>query len=66
MVWHRPPGVNNELWDLLIYCMAGIDIFARLTCLGNLELRDTDWKAFWEYALTPEDGEFPFFDIAAG
>lgn len=64
VVWHRPPGVNNELWDLLIYCMAGIDIFARLTCLGNLELRDTDWKAFWEYALTPEDGEFPFFNIA--
>ena len=53
--WYRPPGVNNELFDLLVYCHAAIDIFARLTCLGNLELYDTDWKAFWEYAL---DGEF--------
>ncbi len=49
--WIRPAGVNNELWDLLVYAQAAIDIFARLTCLGNLELHDTDWQAFWEYAM---------------
>ena len=62
--WYRPPGVNNELFDLLVYCHAGIDIFARLTCLGNLELYDTDWVAFWEYAKEKdENGEYPFFDV---
>lgn len=48
--WHRPPGTRNELWDLLVYCHAGVDILANITCLKNLELPDTDWPAFWEYA----------------
>jgi phage terminase large subunit GpA-like protein len=48
--WYRPPGTRNELWDLLVYCHAAIDILARLTCIGDLELPETDWFAFWEYA----------------
>ena len=53
--WYRPPGTRNELWDLLVYAHASIDIFARIVCTQNLELNETDWYAFWEYA---KEGNF--------
>lgn len=52
--WYRPPGTRNELWDLLVYCHAAIDILARLVCLNNLDLPELDWAAFWDYAVSGE------------
>lgn len=48
-VWHRPSGARNELWDLLIYLQAAIEILAYNTCRGNLEMDETDFIEFWRY-----------------
>lgn len=49
-VWHRPNGARNELWDLLIYLQAAIEILAYRTCTINLELKETDFQEFWTAA----------------
>jgi len=48
--WHRPHGARNELWDCLIYAVAGFEIMAYIVCTRNLDLKEIDWPAFWEYA----------------
>jgi phage terminase large subunit GpA-like protein len=58
-VWYRPHGVKNELWDLLIMAMCGIEILALNTCLGNLELEGLYMDEFWKYA----QNEQAFFDL---
>jgi phage terminase large subunit GpA-like protein len=45
--WYRPKGSKNELWDLLIYAMAMLDILAFQYCTLNLGLDETDWVLFW-------------------
>ena len=47
--WHRPDGVDNELWDLLIYATAAIDILALSICTDVFELDSVDWNLFWSY-----------------
>jgi phage terminase large subunit GpA-like protein len=54
--WHRPKGSKNELWDLLIYAMAMLDILAFEYCTLNMELKETDWPLFW--AACEEDEPF--------
>jgi phage terminase large subunit GpA-like protein len=49
-VWHRPSGADNELWDLLVYGHASVEILAYLVCVKVYELEDgVDWYQFWEY-----------------
>lgn len=46
--WHRPSGAPNELWDLLGYGHAAIDILAwSIFCEeGNRDA--VDWEEFWD------------------
>lgn len=45
--WRRPSGAANELWDLLVYNSAAVDIIAHEYCRDQLELKQTDWPIFW-------------------
>lgn len=45
--WHRASGAANELWDLLIYANAGLDMVAwGWSQQSGFEF--TNWPAFWE------------------
>jgi len=48
-VWYRPGNARNELWDLLGYCHAGVEILAWAVCIQHFELENVDWPKFWEY-----------------
>lgn len=45
-VWHRPSGAPNELWDLLIYNSAALDLLARDWVTSNGE-EFMNWAGFW-------------------
>ena len=45
--WVRPQGVNNEMWDLLMYNSAALDVLAWDYCINVLELEVVDWSEFW-------------------
>ncbi len=47
--WYRPSGAQNELWDLLVYGHAAVEILAWLTCIQHFELETIDWVQFWDY-----------------
>lgn len=46
-VWHRPSGSRNELWDLLVYNSAIMDIIAYKICLETYGLKTVDWNIVW-------------------
>jgi phage terminase large subunit GpA-like protein len=46
--WFRPSGSANELWDLLIYANAALDIAAWDVCRRQLGLEAVDWPMFWD------------------
>lgn len=46
--WHRPSGADNELWDLLIYNNAALDVIAFDYCTSSLGLPQVDWSRFWD------------------
>lgn len=46
--WHRPSGAANELWDLLIYGNAGLDLICHDVCANQLGLDFMNWVAFWD------------------
>ena len=48
-VWYRPGNARNELWDLLGYCHAGVEILAWAVCIQHFKLETIDWQRFWEY-----------------
>jgi phage terminase large subunit GpA-like protein len=48
--WRRPSGANNELWDLLVYSNAALEIFAVDYCINQLQLEAVNWSVFWDYA----------------
>lgn len=52
--WYRPSGVENELWDLLVYCHAAVEIIAWKICVEQHDLPAVDWDNFWDYL---EDSE---------
>jgi phage terminase large subunit GpA-like protein len=45
--WRRPSGAANELWDLLIYSNAALEVIALDHCTGLLGLDHVDWQAFY-------------------
>lgn len=47
--WHRPGGVKNELWDLLVYGSAAVEILAWDLCVKKYEMETVEWPQFWEY-----------------
>ena len=48
--WRRPSGAANELWDILVYNSAALDIIAWDVCRNQLGLEFVSWPAFWELA----------------
>jgi len=58
-VWHRPGNARNELWDLLVYGHAGVEILAWNICIQHFELETIDWAEFWTFAEHPDnDAQF--------
>jgi phage terminase large subunit GpA-like protein len=47
--WHRPGNARNELWDLLVYGHAAVEIMAWSICIQKFELDTVDWPRFWDY-----------------
>lgn len=52
--WHRPGNARNELWDLLVYGHAAVEILAWNICIKQFQLDTIDWPRFWDY-LEGED-----------
>ena len=48
-VWYRPGNAKNELWDLLVYGHAAVEILAWKICIDHFELETIDWAEFWRY-----------------
>lgn len=48
-VWYKSAGAKNELWDLLVYGHAAVEIYARAVCLEVLELDEPDILEFWKH-----------------
>lgn len=46
--WYRPSGAANELWDLLIYNNAALDLIAWDVCRNQLALEFVNWTAFYD------------------
>ena len=47
-MWHRPGGARNELWDLLIYNNAALDMVAHDICRRQLDLEVVNWQGFYD------------------
>lgn len=47
--WRRPSGAANELWDLLVYNNAALDIIAWDVCMAQLEMEAVNWNDFWNF-----------------
>ncbi len=47
--WYRPGNARNELWDLLCYGHAAVEILAWAICIQHFELETVDWPTFWDY-----------------
>ena len=47
--WYRPGNARNELWDLLGYGHAAVEMIAWSTCVGQFALESVDWSRFWDY-----------------
>jgi phage terminase large subunit GpA-like protein len=47
--WHRPGNARNELWDLLVYGHAAIEVIAWSICIQYFKLKTVDWDKFWDY-----------------
>ena len=45
--WYRPLGSSNELWDLLIYNNAALDMLAWDLCIEQNEMLAVIWDNFW-------------------
>lgn len=49
--WKRPSGAPNELWDLLVYANAALELVAWNVCIGQLERPNIYWPEFYELLL---------------
>lgn len=50
--WRRPSGAANELWDLLVYANAALDMIAWNYCVGQRERDAVNWLEFYEFLST--------------
>lgn len=60
--WHRPSGANNELWDILGYSNAVLDILAHDLFVENGGQDNVNWVQFWEFCRTGSGGD-PYYYI---
>jgi phage terminase large subunit GpA-like protein len=60
--WHRPNGAKNELWDLLCYGTAALDMLSQNVC-EQLGHADRNWTVFYDYCqtLVERPGQYPFY-----
>lgn len=49
--WHRPSGAANELWDLLVYNNAALDVIAWDICRNQFEMDSVNWPAFYDLLI---------------
>lgn len=49
--WRRPSGAANELWDLLVYNNAALELVAWNICIGQLERPTIYWPEFYDLLL---------------
>lgn len=54
--WHRPGNAANELWDLLVYNTAAMEIVAWDVCVNQFEADEVDWS--WLFDLAESEGLF--------
>lgn len=47
--WYRPGDKRNELWDLLCYGHAAVEVYAWNICIQHFKLEVIDWPAFWDF-----------------
>lgn len=47
--WYRPGNARNELWDLLVYGHAAVEIMAWAICIQHFRAETVDWPRFWDY-----------------
>lgn len=47
--WHRPSGSSNELWDLLVYNNAALDLVAWELCVVQFKQEQVNWTEFYDY-----------------
>jgi phage terminase large subunit GpA-like protein len=52
--WYRPGNAPNELWDLLVYGSAAVEVIAYSICIERFELETVDWSKFWDFAATDQ------------
>lgn len=50
--WYRPGNARQELWDLLGYGHAAVEILAYSICIQHFDLETIDWPRFWDYVET--------------
>lgn len=48
--WHRPGNARQELWDLLMYSTAALELIAFDICEQHLGLDYLSWSDFWDEA----------------
>lgn len=53
--WYRAAGAANELWDMLVYGNAGLDLIARDYSVERLGLDHVNWQGFFDAC---EDGMY--------
>lgn len=63
--WHRPSGAPNELWDLLIYNNAAIDVIAWDLIVRQGEREFVNWIEFFNFCKTGNDGEPYYYELTA-
>lgn len=52
--WYRPGNARQELWDLLIYAVAGLEVLAWDIQVQQEERDYVDWNTFWDVVLGQE------------
>jgi phage terminase large subunit GpA-like protein len=50
--WRRASGSRNELWDLLIYNAAAVELVAWDIFRNQLKLDAVNWQTFWDMLAT--------------
>jgi phage terminase large subunit GpA-like protein len=53
--WHRPGNAPNELWDLLGYGHAAVEILAWSICIQFFEMDSVNWPDFWDFAESDDN-----------
>lgn len=54
--WHRPGNAPNELFDLLGYGHASVEIKAWSICIQHFEMDTIKWPEFWDFVEDDTNG----------